>query len=108
MMKVKGTSGSVTNDSTLYVSSGFEMDIETKDGGYTLKALTQNGRPLDRSKLYSVYMLSDGDYLIPTKLKELGVTEYELSRTRSNDWLARRLIEKGGRLEEPTRYLTLR
>ena len=108
LMKVKGTSGSVTNDSTLYVSSGFEMDIEKKDGGYTLKALTQNGRPLDRSKLYSVYMLSDGDYLIPTKLKALGVTEYELSRTRSNDWLARRLIEKGGRLEEPTRYLTLR
>ncbi|MCI6997268.1 MAG: ABC transporter substrate-binding protein, partial [Eubacterium sp.] len=42
-LSLKGNRGAVSNDSTLYVSSGFEMDISRTDSGYVLNALTVDG-----------------------------------------------------------------
>ena len=45
-LSLKGNRGAVCNDSTLYVSSGFEMDVSRTDGGYALNALTVDGKEL--------------------------------------------------------------
>ena len=49
-LSMTGNRGAVCNDSTLYVSSGFEMDITKTGDGYTLNALTMDGKELDRNK----------------------------------------------------------
>ena len=100
--------GAVCNDSTLYVSSGFEMDIARTDGGYALSALTVGGEALDRSKTYSFLIYGDRDWYMTKVMEDMGVTQVDTSGPKAEACLIRRLVEEGGQLEAPTDYIILR
>ena len=100
--------GAVCNDSTLYVSSGFEMDITRTDGGYKLNALTVQGKELDRSKTYSFLIYGERDWYMTKVMEEMGVSQVNSSGPKAEACLVKRLVEDGGQLEAPTDYITLR
>ena len=108
-LKIKDTRGSVCNDSTLYASAGFEMDItKGEDGSYTLNALTVNGEPMDMAKTYSVLLVLDHDIFLNQMAKLVDLGEYEIdSAHKGRDLVSKRLIEEGGQLEAPTDYIKL-
>ena len=105
---LKGNRGAVSNDSTMYVSSGFEMDMTRTDNGYTLNALTMDGKELDPSVKYSVLICSDYDWYVVNALKEIGCKDYENDDVHFEAYVFKRLIDNRGKLEEPTDYITLR
>ena len=100
--------GAVCNDSTLYVSSGFEMDISRTDGGYQLNALTVDGVELDRSATYSFLIYGERDWYMSKVMEEMGVSEVDTSGPKAESCLIQRLVEEGGQLEAPTDYIVLR
>ena len=100
--------GAVCNDSTLYVSSGFEMDITRTDSGYKLNALTVEGKELDRSAAYSFLIYGDRDWYMTKIMEEIGVSQVDTTGPKAEACLVRRLVEDGGQLEAPTDYITLR
>ena len=99
--------GAVCNDSTLYVSSGFEMDIARTDGGYRLNALTIDGQELDRSKTYSFLIYGERDWYMEKVMEVMGVAQVDSSGLKAEACLVRRLVEEGRQLEAPTDYITL-
>lgn len=107
-LSMTGNRGAVCNDSTLYVSSGFEMDITKKDGGYTLNALTIDGKELDRSATYSFLIYGDRDWYMSDVMEQMGVSEVDTTGPKAEGYLTQRLVEQGVQLEEPTDYITLR
>lgn len=107
-LSLKGNRGAVSNDSTLYVSSGFEMDITRTDGGYALNALTIDGKELDPNAEYSVLVCSDYDWYVVDALEAAGCEDYENDDVHFEAYVLKRLAEDGGQLEEPTDYITLR
>ena len=98
--------GSVINDSTLYVSSGFEMTVGKKDGDYVLEGLTIDGKELDREAVYSVAVLGNEDLMLKDALAAAGVTEYTKWETDYAQMIVERLKE-GRQLVEPDSYITL-
>ena len=107
-LTLKGNRGAVCNDSTLYVSSGFDMDITKTDGDYTLNALTVGGKDLDMEKEYSVLLCSDYDWYVVDAMKAVGCENYEINDVHFEAYVFKRLVDNGGQLEEPTDYITLR
>ena len=103
-----GNRGAVCNDSTLYVSSGFEMDITKKDGGYTLNALTIEGKELDRNATYSFLIYGARDWDMSEVLAKTGISEVDTTGPKAEDYLTQCLVEQGGQLEAPTDYIILR
>ena len=99
--------GAVCNDSTLYVSSGFEMDVSRTENGYALNALTVNGEELDRSATYSFLIYGERDWYMTKVMDEMGVSEVDTSGPKAETCLIQRLVEEGGQLEAPTDYITL-
>ena len=106
-LTLKGNRGAVCNDSTLYVSSGFDMDITKTDGDYTLNALTVGGKDMDMEKEYSVLLCSDYDWYIVDAMKAIGCEDYEIDDVHFESYVLERLTE-GGQMEQPTDYITLR
>ena len=106
-LSLTGNRGAVCNDSTLYVSSGFEMDITKKDGKYTLNALTIDGKELDRSKTYSFLIYGERDWYMSEVMERIGVAEADSTGPKAEQYLMQRLVEEGGQLEAPTDYITL-
>ena len=100
--------GAVCNDSTLYVSSGFEMDITKTDNGYTLNALSIDGKELDRNKTYSFMAYGDVNWYLNLVTEKLGISEVDTTGPRMPEYLTQRLVEEGGQLEAPTDYIILR
>ena len=100
--------GAVCNDSTLYVSSGFVMDITKTDTGYTLNALTIDGKELDRSATYSFLIYGDRDWYMSTVMEKMGVSKVDTTGPKAEQYLMQRLVEQGGQLEAPTDYIILR
>ena len=107
-LSMTGNRGAVCNDSTLYVSSGFEMDITKTGTGYTLNALTMEGKELDRSKTYSFLIYGDRDWYMSEVMERMGVSEVDTSGPKAEQYLTQCLVEQGGQLEAPTDYITLR
>ena len=107
-LSMTGNRGAVCNDSTLYVSSGFEMDITKNDDGYTLNALTMDGSELDRSATYSFLIYGDRDWYMSDVMEQMGVSEVDSTGPKAEGYLTQRLVEQGEQLEEPTDYITLR
>ena len=107
-LSLTGNRGAVCNDSTLYVSSGFEMDITKTDSGYTLNALTIDGKEMDRSASYSFLVYGDRDWYMTEVMKQLGISEVDTTGPKAEGYLMQRLVEEGGQLEAPTDYITLR
>ncbi|MCM1501035.1 MAG: ABC transporter substrate-binding protein, partial [Clostridium sp.] len=107
VLTAPGRRGSVINDSTLYVSSGFEMDIQKTDTGYALEGLTIDGQELEREAAYTVAVLGNMENMIGEVLKEIGVEDYELTETAYQQIVTDRLAA-GRQLAAPTDYITLR
>ena len=106
-LSLKGNRGAVCNDSTLYVSSGFEMDITRTEGGYTLNALTIEGKKLEPDAEYSILLCSDYDWYVVDAMKMIGCDDYEIDDVHFEEYVFKRLIEDGGKLEAPTDYIKL-
>ena len=107
-LALKENRGAVCNDSTLYVSSGFEMDITKTENGYTLNALTRDGKELDRSATYSVMIYTDRDWYIPAIKESVGVETMNTDVPKAIEYVRKRIVEDGGQLEAPTDYIILR
>ncbi|MDD6232260.1 MAG: extracellular solute-binding protein [Frisingicoccus sp.] len=107
-LSMTGNRGAICNDSTLYVSSGFEMDITKNDDGYTLNALTIDGKELDRSATYSFLIYGDRDWYMSDVMEQMGVSEVDSTGPKAEGYLTQCLVEQGGQLEAPTDYITLR
>ena len=107
-LSLNGNRGAVCNDSTLYVSSGFEMDITKTDSGYTLNALTMDGKELDRDATYSFLIYGERDWYMSTVMEEMGISEVDTTGLKAEGYLVQCLVEQGGQLEAPTDYITLR
>ena len=107
-LSMTGNRGAVCNDSTLYVSSGFVMDITKTEEGYVLNGLTVDGEELDRSAKYSFMVYGDRDWYMTDVMEQIGVTEVDTSGPKAEGYLYMRLVEQGGQLEAPTDYIILR
>ena len=107
-LSMTGNRGAVCNDSTLYVSSGFEMDITRTENGYRLNALTIEGRELERSRTYSFLIYGDRDWYMTEVMEEMGVSQADSSGPKAEACIVKRMVEDGGQLEAPTDYITLR
>ena len=107
-LSMTGNRGAVCNDSTLYVSSGFEMDITKTDSGYTLNALTMDGKELDRNATYSFLIYGDRDWYMSEVMEKVGISEVDTTGLKVEEYLMQLLAEQGGQLETPTDYITLR
>ncbi|MCM1489119.1 MAG: extracellular solute-binding protein [Firmicutes bacterium] len=105
VLTTPGKRGSVINDSTLYVSCGYEMHIDKTPNGYKLDKLTVNGSDLDSEKIYTVAVIGNLSLMHGDALKAAGITEY----SEAEDYkqlLTDRLIN-GRQLAEPSKYLIL-
>ena len=107
-LAMKNNRGAICNDSTLYVSSGFEMDISRTEGGYKLNALTRDGEELDRGATYSFLIYGERDWYMSTVMEEMGVSEVDSTGPKAESCIVQRLVDEGGQLEAPTDYITLR
>ena len=107
-LSMTGNRGAVSNDSTLYVSSGFVMDITKTENGYTLNALTVDGKEMDRDSKYSFLIYGERDWYMNDVMEEIGVTEVDSTGPKAEEYLYMRLVEQGGQLEAPTDYIILR
>ena len=108
-LAAKSGYGVISNDSTLYVSSGFEMDLSrTNEGGYKLNKLTIKGADLDRKAKYSILLMGDRGWTKGLVITEMGIKDYTYDVEKFYKYLYRHLAEKKGKLEEPTDYIKLR
>lgn len=107
-LEQKSSLGAVCNDSTLYLSSGFEMNL-TRDGtGYRLGSLTKDGKELVPEEVYSVFIISEKDWIESTVIRNIGCEDVKQDIDPCREYLKKRLIEEGGRLEVPCDYITLK
>ncbi|MDD5791974.1 MAG: extracellular solute-binding protein [Erysipelotrichaceae bacterium] len=106
-LSLRGNRGEVCNDSTLYVSSGFAMEITRADNGYALNSLTIDGKDLDREKTYSFLIYGDRDWYMSKIMEEIEVKEIDNSGLKIEGYLNQRLVVEGGQLEAPTDYITI-
>lgn len=107
-LALEGNRGAVCNDSTLYVSSGFEMNIARTDDGYSLNKLTINGKPLDKKAVYSMTVYGDLEWYMSEIMKQIGCSEYNKELPQSYEYVKAHIVEKGGQLEAPTDYITIK
>ena len=84
------------------------MDITKNEDGYTLNALTMDGKELDRSATYSFLIYGDRDWYMSEGMEEMGVSEVDTTGLKAEEYLMQRLVEQGGQLEAPTDYIILR
>ena len=98
--------GSVINDSSLYVSSGFEMEIHKTDTGYALDKLTIEGKELKPDEIYSAAILGNEVLMQKEALKSAGITKYTKSELAYEQIISDRLMN-GRQLAAPTDYITL-
>ncbi|MCM1145751.1 MAG: ABC transporter substrate-binding protein [Blautia sp.] len=106
MLTIPDKRGSVTNDSTLYVSSGFEMTVTKTDVGYALEKLTIDGKELEQETVYRVAVLGNLENMVGDALEEAGVTKYTQTETAYKQIVTDRLAS-GRQLAAPTDYITL-
>ena len=108
VLTTPGKRGSVVNDSTLYVSSGFEMEVRKTQEGYTLERLQVAGKDLDRKGVYSVAVLGSETLMQRDALLASGVTDYENIDGSYKQMIVDRLAREGKQLAGPSDYITLR
>lgn len=107
VLAASGRRGAVVNDSALYVSSGFEMEIRRTEDGYALDRLTAGGEELERESTYSVAVLGNEALMHKDLLASAGVTDYTRSDRAYKQILVDRLAG-GGQLAGPADYITLK
>lgn len=99
--------GSVANASSMYVASGFEMEIRKTDDGYKVEKLTVNGEEMKPDKTYSVAVIGNENFMQREALGAAGITDYEKSDAAYREIVTDRL-EGGGQLALPTNYIMLK
>ena len=108
-LALKSNRGGVCNDSTLYVSSGFEMDITRTEDGYTLNKLTRDGKELDSAATYSVIIYGDRDWYVPAVQEKVGFEVMPIETVpKATELIKQRLVEEKGQFAEPTDYITIK
>ncbi|ANU45488.1 carbohydrate ABC transporter substrate-binding protein [Enterocloster clostridioformis] len=105
-LTTQGKQGAVINDASLYVSSGFEMEVQKTKDGYALVNLTVDGQELNRSETYSVAILGNVTMMLEDALEAAGVKDYSKWNTAYKQIIVDRLME-GRQLAAPTDYITL-
>lgn len=108
VLTTPGRRGSVVNDSTLYVSGGFEMEVCRTEKGYALERLTVEGKDLDRNEVFSVAVLGSESLMQREALSAAGVSDYVKSDTSFQQIIVDRLAAEGKQLAAPSDYITLR
>ena len=98
---------SVVNDSTLYVSSGFEMELSKTKEGYQLEQLTIQGEPLKPEQTYSFGVISSTYHFAEPIFEKMGITAFDFHENTANELFIQRLTG-GGQLSEPTSYISLK
>lgn len=104
---LKNGYGVVSNDSTMYTSSGFEMDISRTGDGYKLNRLTRNGSDLDREAVYTLILMGDRNWINQLVISKMGITDYSYDVDKCDVQLYDYLVKEGKKLEEPTDYITI-
>lgn len=99
--------GVVSNDSTLYVSSGFEMDLSRTKDGYKLNKLTRDGKDFDRKAKYTILLMGDRGWSSGMVVTEMGLTDYTYYLPRTDNILYKHLVTEGKALEKPTDYIKI-
>ena len=84
------------------------MDITKNEDGYTLNALTMDGKELDRSATYSFLIYGDRDWYMSEVMEQMGISEVDTTGPKTEEYLTQRLVEEGGQLEAPTDYIIFR
>ena len=108
-LAAKSGHGVICNDSTLYVSSGFEMDLSRiPGGGYKLNKLTVKGKDLDRKGKYSILLMGDRGWSKGLVITAMGIEDYNYDIPKCYKYLYKHLVEDGGKLEPPTDYIKLK
>ncbi|MCM1307744.1 MAG: ABC transporter substrate-binding protein [Butyrivibrio sp.] len=105
VLTASGKRGSVVNDSTLYVSSGFEMSVKKTADGYRLENLTVHGSSLDKDSVCSVAVIGNLALMVSDALEAAGVTKYSEAKDYKQA-LTERLIG-GKQLAKPDDYIVL-
>ncbi len=108
VLTVPGRTGSVINDSTLYVSSGFEMEIQKTDNVYQVNKLTVSGKEIEKDGRYFVAVLGNEAMMHKEALASVGITEYERVEAQFKQIIVDRLAKEGKQLASPTDYITLK
>ncbi|MCM1230832.1 MAG: ABC transporter substrate-binding protein [Ruminococcus flavefaciens] len=106
ILTTSGKRGSVINDSTLYVSSGFEMTVHKTENGYNLQKLTVNGNELGENDSYSVAVIGNLTIMLREALETAGITEYDEAGDYKQVLLDR--LKDGRQLAEPSDYIVLK
>lgn len=107
VLTTPGIRGAVINDSTLYVSSGFEMTVKKTDAGYELTQLTADGSELDKEEVFTVAAIGNMTLMFEDAMEASGITEYQTSDTGYKQMIVNRLMD-GRQLAEPESYITLK
>ena len=107
VLSTPGRRGSVCNDSSLYVSCGFEMVIRKTEDSYVVEQLTVDGQDMDRGQVYSMVVLGNEELMLREALAAAGIMDYTRTTKAYKqivvDWLA----QEGRQLVAPTDYITL-
>lgn len=108
VLTTPGKRGSVVNDSTLYVSSGFEMEVRKTEKGYELEKLTVEGKDMDPAAVYSTAVIGSEVLMQKEALAAVGITDYTRLEKGYKKILTDRLGPGGKQLAQPTDYITLK
>ncbi|MCM1334716.1 MAG: extracellular solute-binding protein [Bacteroides sp.] len=106
VLSVKGRRGSVVNESTLYVTSGFKTIVAKNGDGYEPVEITSDGGALDPDRVYTVTVIGNFTLMLGDALAAAGVTDYADTGRDYKEIVASRLAS-GKQLAEPTDYITL-
>lgn len=107
VLPASGKRSGMAGSSSLYVSSGFEMELRQTEEGYILERLTAGGRELDRTASYDLAVLGSEQRLQREALASAGVTEYRKEERPFQQIIADRLLD-GRQLAQPSDYVILR
>ena len=68
------------------------MDITKNEDGYTLNALTMDGKELDRSATYSFLIYGDRDWYMSEVMEEMGVSEVDTTGLKAEEYLMQEIM----------------
>ena len=104
---VEGIEGGFTpfNRGSLPTVSGISMEVQEKDGTYTLTRVLKDGKELGEEESFQVTCLNTAAYMTPFLENESRVFEMTEENVKAH-WTG--YITDGGTIAEPENYMTLK
>ena len=104
---VEGVEGGFApfNRGSLPTVSGISLEVQEKDGTYTLKRVLRDGKEISDQDTFRVTCLNTADNMAPFLKDESRVFQREEQRVKL-EWTA--YIVGGGTVAEPEQYITLK